>query len=744
MRNSKKSFPLYTGNPPFSRDFPVWLPFCFLSMMAARSAGSDQKGADAPDPKSGGTLRRLRIMLSRWRNDVMRRNESDPKSFLWMWLASLIVLLSLNACGREKSETPQERQEGQTEFISAAGGDSGTRDQPLAGAGDAEEGGDDAQREIEEADLVRIEGDTLYALNPYRGLFVIDVTNPDAPTIVGRARIYGVPVEMYFRDAFAYVVVSDYISYGGPEVAIDTAEFSPFQGSEVVIVDLTDRRNPGIVGRIAVEGYISDSRIVGDILYLVTNTWQCPSCTDIPGEISDNGPYTAVLSYEITGEGTLRAVDALEFPGNAFQIHVTTEAIFVAATDWQGEEETGVQTLLSYVDISDPQGTIALRDTVTVPGYVTDRFKLDAYGETFRIVTHSWDGGGISRLYVLDIHDPDRIETLSNIALGEGEQLFATRFDGPRAYLVTYYRVDPLFVIDLSDPSAPQIAGELEVPGWSVHIEPRGDRLIALGIDDTDGRRVSVSLFDVADPEAPALLSRVTFGEGYSSSSAFNDVKAFRVVDEMGLILLPYSAYTFEEGETGEGEEGREKFTNGLQLIDFTEEALVARGHVEQTGEIQRAFPHKGRLISLSPQELLVIDPTDRDHPVVTDEMELVRNVEDFAVVAGRGVEIATEQNFTEGARVLVVPADDPDVGEPLGGLGIDTVDNRVFTNGDFLYVVGRLPDTWASKVNVIDLSSPEAPVLRGSFLLPDDVQLGYGYNYWYGTGDDVVQIDGR
>ena len=668
--------------------------------------------------------------------------QNDRRRFGSVILSALLLLfLPLVGCGKETASEAQEegRQEGQTEFISAGAGNTGTRDQPIAEEGGEDAGSDSAEREIEEADLIRIEGDTLYALNAFRGLFVIDIADPDDPVIVGRAQILGAPVEMYFREGFAYVIVSDYVAYGDPEILVETADFSPFEGSEIAIVDLTDPAHPEVVGRRDVEGYISDSRIVGDELYVVTNTWGCPDCTDIAGELLDDGaPYTAVLSYDLSEPGALAPVDTLEFPGNAFQIHVTPEAIFVAATDWA---EESVETLVSYVDISDPNGTIALRDTISVPGYVTDRFKLDAYEGTFRIVTHRWEEGGLSTLYVIDVGNPDEIRLLSEVTVGEGDQLFATRFDGPRAYIVTYFQVDPLYVIDLSDPAAPVVAGELEVPGWSVHIEPRGERLIALGIDDTEGRRVSVSLFDVADPAAPSLLSRVSLGEGYSDSSALNDVKAFRVIDEMGLILLPYSAYSFE-GE----EEGEKSYTNGLQLIDFTADRLEARGYIEQIGVVERAFPHKERLISLSAEELLVIDASDRDRPVVTGTLELMRNVEDFVVVGRFGVQITTrlEREGGTGGLLRCVGLDDPDLGVAIGEAGIDTVANRVFTNGSLLYVVGHLPGTWEVQVNVVDLSDPAEPFVRGEFLLPGDVQLGYGYNYWYGTGDDVVQIDGH
>ena len=89
------------------------------------------------------------------------------------------------------------------------------------------------------------------------------------------------------------------------------------------------------------------------------------------------------------------------------------------------------------------------------------------------------------------------------------------RFDGPRGYAITAERKDPLFTIDLSNPALPKQAGELEMPGWIFHMEPRGDRLIGFGYDDTDASQanLAVSLFDVSDldeaDDAQARLVRL-------------------------------------------------------------------------------------------------------------------------------------------------------------------------------------------------------------------------------------------
>ena len=127
---------------------------------------------------------------------------------------------------------------------------------------------------------------------------------------------------------------------------------------------------------------------------------------------------------------------------------------------------------------------------------------------------------------------------------------------------------------------------------------------------------MSVSLFDVHDPAAPSLLSKVSLGENYSWSEANTDEKAFNVMPDEHLILLPYQGY----------------FTNGyaqrIQLIDLNRDSLAARGVIEHEFQPRRAAVHDDRIVSISGQELLSVDATDRDHPVVKDDLTLAWSVD--------------------------------------------------------------------------------------------------------------------
>ncbi len=394
-------------------------------------------------------------------------------------------------------------------------------------------------------------------------------------------------------------------------------------------------------------------------------------------------------------------------------IHATSSAIFVAASDW-----TTDSTRIAYIDISDPAGSIAARGVVRVLGHVADRFKMDVYDGVLRVVSNThWPQRNV-HITTVDLGDPDALVVLgsSQIEGAAGETLFATRFDGPRAYVVTFLRIDPLFVLDLSDPAQPVVAGVLEVPGWSTHIEPRGDRLIALGVDDSNGRRVSVSLFDVEDPAAPSLVDRETFGEDWAWSSAFGDVKALTVLDDV--ILVPFSGWTFEDG-------GFDR----LQFLSYTPESLVLEGNVELEGNILRSFEYGPYFYGVTSEQLATIDASDRSAPAVVNSLTLAEYVADYHELSqDAGVEIVSK--FESGATLVRTVAAD---GTLLGELEVDakSLTATHLAGNTVVLIATGWDDGSHYLVSLVDVGDLTAPVLASQVRV--DVDPYWGGYYWFG-----------
>ena len=624
-------------------------------------------------------------------------------------------------------------------------------------------------REIEEADIIKIEGTSLYILNQYRGLTVCNVSRPDSPTISGRSRINGKPIEMYIRDDYAYVIVSVLQEPVYGILKTDDAVTPGLSGaqSRIEVVNIADASNPRNLGALNLKGRITDSRIVGDILYVVSTEEPVYSlyrnmepAVTTTNDANDGYVSAApdkrnvyVASVDLSDPGNIREADRVDFGGSARYIHVTKKAIFIASdpSDYSYDSMN-----VTYVDISDPDGAIRKRGSFDVRGRIRDEWKMDYNSGYFRVCTYEWKNGGVSRLYTIDVTDPDAPRETGSVEVGRGEQLFATRFDGDRAYMVTFERKDPLWVIDLSDPTQPQIKGELIVPGWSTHIQPMGDHLVALGVDDTGGRRVSVSLFDVADAERPALIERVSFGDsdGWSSTTAYQDVKSFTVLEDMGLILLPYTTSSYTNG--------RYKSENRLQLIDYSTTDLDARGWVTQKGAVLRGRSFSDRLFSVSAEELQVIDASNRDNPLVTAELSLAVNVVDYTPLAnGHGARVVESGgDYT----LQAVPVGDPE--NPVGEIALgESGYASHFVNGNLVYIVANrygtehyrldaganiapYPYEYTTNVTVFDFSTPTSPRkrgtirIKGNYYTPIPLAGGAVMSPLYSNGE-IVQVKG-
>lgn len=198
------------------------------------------------------------------------------------------------------------------------------------------------------------------------------------------------------------------------------------------------------------------------------------------------------------------------------------------------------------------KGNLKYKTSGEVTGMVLNQFSMDESGDYFRIATtknRTWSRfasdnmQSYSNLYVLD-GDMNVVGKVENIA--PGEQIYSVRFMQSRAYMVTFERIDPLFVIDLSKPTSPKILGKLKVPGYSSYLHPYDETtLIGIGKESDENGRiiggVKLSLFDVADVENPKELDKFVIGDSSSNSIAIDEHKAFLFSLEKNLLVIPVS-----------------------------------------------------------------------------------------------------------------------------------------------------------------------------------------------------------
>ena len=635
----------------------------------------------------------------------------------------------------------------------------GTSTGASEGAGGASPGADDnaaANRAISEADIIQVDGGKLYALSQYSGLSVVDISQQDHLKVIGRWQSLGTPFEMYLRDGMVYAMFN---SWGQYLYDAQADSYSWVSSSRIEALDVTNPADIKQVGSFDMPGMISDSRTVGGVLYAVTfEDGYCWNCKQKPN--------TTITSLAVADPKKIHVVDQLAYEAadqDSYgwwkkSIFVNESRMYVAGVEWNGQGEG--HSNIQVIDISDPTGKLVQGASVQAAGQIESRWQMDENAGVLRVVSQPgvWWSNGTPVVQTFTVKSSSDVKPLASLTmqLPQPERLQAVRFAGDRAYAITAVQHDPLFTLDLSDPAAPKQAGSIEMPGFVYHMEPRGDRLYAVGFDQgNQSGSLHVSLFDVADINAPKMLERVNFGGDWSNLAEDQDRihKAFTFVDDLGLLMVPFTAYSYDQNA---GYYGCSTFQSGIQLIDYTKDTLAKRGVAPAQGYARRAFIHDDRLFAVSDSDVTTFDIANRDQPKSTASAAIATNVTQSVVVGDKLARLASDW-WSGAARLDVVPLAKPDQVEPIGSLDLSTLDpvadscwgwgywvSNVFATGSTITLVrsgwdyqGQKPVT---RLDLIDLSDASKPKASGHVDL-DFNMYSWGYYGDITSGSNVVQV---
>ncbi len=382
-----------------------------------------------------------------------------------------------------------------------------------------------------------------------------------------------------------------YYGWGGRSTAV------------IKVYDLTSPSNPELVRDVTVDGYYFDSRMIGDYVYIVCSensylyyggyiesnrSVPIPTMTvdDETIELPPDEIYyvdipeppetlTYVVSLNIH-DSTEEVVEKGFLIGNAQTMYVSQKNIYIAYIQYgyhvvsiNGRSQDEQTTLLHRIRIRN--GDIEYTAQGEVPGRILNQFSMDEHNGYFRIATtngFSWNDDAQNNIYILDM-DLNPVSNIENIA--PGETIYSARFIGDRAYLVTFKKIDPFFTIDLSDPTNPQIIGELKIPGYSDYLHPYdNDHIIGLGKDTVEATEeegwwrdfsfawyqgLKIALFDVSDFANPTVLDQVIIGDRGTDSPALYDHKAFLFDKNKELLVIPIRIYEINNSIKNEYDE---------------------------------------------------------------------------------------------------------------------------------------------------------------------------------------------
>ena len=301
--------------------------------------------------------------------------------------------------------------------------------------------------------------------------------------------------------------------------------------------------------------------------------------------VADDGlgrGFTSILTLDLLGDSF--SFDADHIVTNYSEVYASLDTLILAepSFDWWwfwNNEEIEDSTNIHRFDISNP-GITVYTGSGRVSGLIRNQFSLSEYEGFVRVATTQ----DMRRWWVEEQVEPtnnvfvlageDELITIGHVGgIAEGESIWSSRFVGDSAYLVTFRNIDPLWTIDLSDPTNPQIRGELEIPGVSTYIHPLDDHLLTIGYGgNEDGLdwKTQVSLFDVSDFDNPTLASALsmapTTGDdwNYAWSEAAWEHKAFQYWGPKNLLAIPLSTYRYSYNNG----EYRYEYVSKLQIIN--------------------------------------------------------------------------------------------------------------------------------------------------------------------------------
>ncbi|MXW07852.1 MAG: hypothetical protein F4Z87_06990, partial [Gammaproteobacteria bacterium] len=304
-------------------------------------------------------------------------------------------------------------------------------------------------------------------------------------------------------------------------------------------------------------------------------------------------------------------------------IYATAEHVYVATAEAADEDETtesetaedgpaeeprravaaDLKTIIHKFGLEQPETDGGLPRPVymasgEVTGTLLNQFSMDEYQGDLRVAVTIENFRDNAQENHIKILRPNRgiLEEIGTIpGLGIDERIFAVRFMGPQAYIVTFRQIDPLYALDLSDPTDPKALGELKITGFSSYLHPVGDNLL-LGVGqeaDEDGviEGLQISLFDTSDPTDPRRVSQLLVEESsgseqvdsaenaWSSSPVEHDHRAFLFYEDSSFIPYSISWSSYSSGRNDWGNDA------GILVIGVEDGALSIENILKAASE---------------------------------------------------------------------------------------------------------------------------------------------------------------
>lgn len=462
---------------------------------------------------------------------------------------------------------------------------------------------------VDEADIVKTDGEYIYYVTGNK-VFIVDskelkiVSNIE---IREDKKTFN-PAELFINNN-KLIVLGNYYEYeevvrrdegttsdiGSEESSSEATNIAPYRDyagitsiniAKAIVYDISNKNEPKMVREVGLDGNYINSRMIGDNIYFISRKasyyydemkeeemlprvqdsiskekTRMIACTDIAYfKGTDDQSYMLVGGFNINNN---EEMSVETFFGASQNVYASENNLYLAQTVY--DDDWNANTTIYRFALINSQ--IVLQAKGEVQGYLNNQFSMDEYEGNLRLATTYTtregneevvgDADGMpvvssseikysNGLYVLD-KDLKEIGRIDDLA--KDEQIYSVRFIGKMGYIVTFEQIDPLFVIDLSNPQKPQIKGELKIPGYSSYLHPYDENhIIGIGYNTKSNGHggittdnMKMSMFDVSDVENPKEMFSIDIGTQYTYSEILYNHKSLFYKKSENLIGFPVS-----------------------------------------------------------------------------------------------------------------------------------------------------------------------------------------------------------
>lgn len=478
---------------------------------------------------------------------------------------------------------------------------------------------------VDEADIVKTDGDYIYYITGQKLVIINTVNNLKIQSQIDFEKENFDPYEIYIEKNKLVVIGDTY--YKNDYIIYDVAYYQQNDEKTIAkVYDIENKSKPKLEREVAVEGYYLSSRMIGENIYLIANKDLYIYLYDDIEELNEEDYKPKYIDTLVMNEEqSIGYEDIYYFPesedmsymniasfninntepanietylGAGEEIYCSLNNLYIAKVKYEYKDKLmfgyynnyDLNTFIYKFKLDDSK--VIYTSAGSVPGEILNQFSMDENNGYFRIATTDNNGfddeTNTNNLYILD----ENLQLVGEVEnLAKGEEIYSVRFIGDRAYMVTFVQTDPLFVIDLSDPTNPIVLGELKIPGYSSYLHPYDEsHIIGFGENTktneyggviTNGMKMA--LFDVSDPTNPKELFSKDIGERGTYSEILYNHKALLFSKEKNIIAFPIYIRK-EEGDYRTNLVFQGAIVYGLDLENgFTERARIA--HLEKNEE---------------------------------------------------------------------------------------------------------------------------------------------------------------